>query len=78
MEKKCAFCGDIIKNSDKYFTLTKLDKYFKPIKQEPLCMNCYKILNDNEKTDYCFGKIGIVVPPGLSGKELADFIMENL
>ena len=77
MEKKCAFCGDIIKNSDEYFTSAKLDEYFKPIKQEPICMKCHENLSVKEKSEYCIVK-KIIIPPGLSDKEIADFIVENM
>jgi len=77
MGKKCALCGDIIKNSDEYFHSRKRDEYFKPLKQEPICMKCYVNLTEKEKSEYCIVK-KIIIPPGLSDKEIADFIAESL
>jgi len=77
MENKCSLCGDIIKNSDDYFMSAKRDEYFKPIKQEPICMKCYENLSEKVKSEYYIVK-QIIIPPGLSDKEIADLIVESL
>ena len=77
MEKKCASCGDIIKNSDEYFSSMELDKYFKLIEEKNICMKCYENLSEKEKMKYSIVK-KIIIPPGLSNKEIADFIAKNL
>jgi uncharacterized protein YlaI len=76
MEKKCALCGDIIKILDEYFEPNKLDEYFKPIKEGVICMKCYENLSEKEKSEYSIVK-KVIIPPGLSNKEIADFLAKN-
>ena len=77
IEKKCTLCGDIIKFWDEYFSSMKLDEDFKPIKEGVICMKCYENLSEKEKSEYSIVK-KVIIPSGLSGKELADFIVENM
>ena len=60
--KKCDLCG----NSCEYFTL---------INDQFICMKCYENLSEKEKSGI---EKKVIVPSGLSGKEIADFIVENM
>jgi len=64
INKKCDLCG----NSYEYFML---------LNDQFICMKCYENLSEKEKSKYSIGK-KVIVPSGLSDKEIADFIVENI